>query len=154
MPIKKHLHCSLFRMTVVASSAAAVFGLAACTESGDSDVTASDVKNQAAETVKTTQEFAQDQVESYKESLLESVNVVDAEIEMLQSRANALSGDAKQEIEQVIKDLKTRKSEFVQRVENAKADSQAAWTDLKAGLDSAWDELKTSAEEASGRFGG
>ena len=150
----KHRFLNPSKAILAAGLATMTIGLGACTESGDTDVTASDVKNQAAETVEKTQQFAQDQIESYKESLRENMNVVDSQIEMLQTHAKTLSGDAKQEIDQAIEDLKTQRDEFLDRIENAKADSQAAWADVKSGLDSAWEELKSSAKDASDRFGG
>lgn len=139
---------------LLAGVCVASLGLSACVESSEEDVTPQDIQDQAAQTLDTTQAFAQEQVASYKESLLERVDGVETEIEMLESRAQALAGDAKEEIEAAIDDLRTRKDALVRRVRDAQADSQQAWTDLRAGLDRGWEELKNGVDEATERFGG
>lgn len=145
---------SITRMVLVAGTCACGAMLSGCVESSEDDVTARDIKDQAAQTMETTREFAQDQIESYKESFQERMNVINTQIDMLETHAATLTGDAKDEVESVINDLESSRDSFMERVQNAQADSQDAWDDIKSGLDSAWDDLKSSAEDAAERFGG
>lgn len=147
-------HRNAQRITTALTATTLIAALSACDgSSSSSSPSAQDVKDQASQAAETATEFASNQLESYKQTMQDGLDQVDAQIESLQDRAGELSGDAKAEINSAIDALKQQRDEFAKSIDDARADSAAAFSELKNSMDKAWKDLETGANNAVDKFG-
>ena len=134
-----------------------LFSLVGCYEESDStgtarDVDALDVRREASEAIGAAGAFAQSTVEQYRQSMRSSIEEADRDIERLKARAASMTGDAKAEADNVIRNLSEQRDTLAQRLDDLRADSADAWQEIKRGLDRAWTDLNEARKSALDRF--
>jgi uncharacterized coiled-coil DUF342 family protein len=80
---------------------------------------------------------------------LEELN---ADIDKLAARANAVSADLRSEYNEEMAALKAKQAVVRQKMEEMQKSGESAWQDLKAGVDLAWTAIGESIDSAKSRF--
>ncbi|MCC5899399.1 MAG: hypothetical protein EA395_02995, partial [Phormidium sp. GEM2.Bin31] len=75
-----------------------------------------------------------------------------AKIDELQAKAEQAGGDAKDDLNQRIDNLKSKRDDMQKHLADLKSASDDAWSSLKSGFQNAWDEFSRSVEEAKSKF--
>lgn len=76
----------------------------------------------------------------------------DYQLDRLSARLNDLRDEWRGEAQEKLNDMKSRRSEFEEKLERLESHGDDAWGDIKAGLDIAWDGLKTGFLAAKSEF--
>ncbi len=123
-------------------------------DANQGDVSAQDVREQAGRTVDTAAAFAQSTVEDYKQTMRARVDALNEDIQSIEDRMDSLSAEAKSEAQSTLDTLRTKRDNFMSRIESLSAQSESAWNELKSGVDRAWTELNDARKAALDQFGG
>ena len=142
-------------MRTLIPAAAAILILAACGQDEEpaEKVTAEEVKQEAGEAAEAAATFTQQEMDSFVEQMEGQLANFDAKIEDLQSRAESLSGEAREDVDQKLSALKDKRDQAREKLEALKSSSADAWEELKSGLQSAMFELNRAMENAAAEFG-
>jgi hypothetical protein len=88
----------------------------------------------------------------YIEKLKEKLDEWDADIDILEEKAQHARADLKFEYEDQLATLRRMRDDARLKLAELKDASEGAWEDLKQGADEAWESLKTSIEKALSHF--
>lgn len=116
------------------------------------DVTAGDVADETRDAMNTAGEFTAQTIDNWRAGMRDELAELDRDIQRLEARAAQLTGEAQAEAREAANDLRAMRDDFVRRVDEASADTAAAWRDVRTGLERGWDELTIAANRALERF--
>lgn len=77
---------------------------------------------------------------------------LDAQIRLLQAKAEKQAADARIEYGNTLQDLRTRRDELADRLKELQQSSGDAWNDLQSGFESAVANMRDSLKSAIERF--
>jgi hypothetical protein len=89
---------------------------------------------------------------AYEEKFDAQLKEWNAQINLLQAKANNAKADAKIEYVKTIEALQRKQNEARTKLQELKAAGDEAWEDIKAGAEKAWAEVKTAFHDATSRF--
>lgn len=75
-----------------------------------------------------------------------------AKIDAFEAKAQKAKADTRIEYNKKIKDLKTKMSVAMGKLNELKNSSEAAWEEVKRGVETAWKDLKDAFSDASSKF--
>ncbi len=151
----------MIRSTIWALAVATMFflsqsaGLAADdakTATDDQQVTAEKLKDQVRQTVKIGQEYAAQKRSEYQKLMESKINEWSARIGELEAAAKKAEAGTREQAEQKIQDLKTKKADLEAKLNELKQSSSGAWDQMKVGLENASDALKKAYDQALSNF--
>lgn len=90
--------------------------------------------------------------DEYIQFLHKKIDDWNAEIDELMAKAEEVEADAKDEVQEKIKLLKSKRGEFEEILEKITSSGEAAWEDLKSGIDLAWEAVNEAIRSATNRF--
>jgi len=93
-----------------------------------------------------------DKKKAYEEKLDAQLKEWNAQINLLQAKANNAKADAKIEYIKTIEVLQRKQNEAKTKLQELKAAGDEAWEDIKAGAEKAWGEVRTAFRDATARF--
>lgn len=132
---------------------AAVMALASCgSDKEKAEVTTSDVKQEAKETIETTQAFVAQQKEAYEKKIEAELDEFGSRIEELKARAQDAGTETEKEVNNAIEELRSKKKTIRNNLEQLKDQSAEAWKEMKEGVDAALEDLERSYERALARL--
>ncbi len=121
-----------------------------------SEVTAQDVKQQAAAAMETAEMYTQEQKDAYMQKMDTRLKELDRDIEALgdkiQAGTNEMTAEARAKLEASLQTLKAQKEGAVEQYEKLKASGGQAWDELKAGMDAAMKKLDEAFDKAKTAF--
>lgn len=89
---------------------------------------------------------------AYLKKLEAQLEEWDAEIDRLRAKAKSARADAQLAYEKQLNELRAKRKQAVDRMEELRHASEGAWRDMKAGLDAAWSSLHDALNKARARF--
>jgi len=90
--------------------------------------------------------------EEFLKTLHAKIDQWDAEIEKLSAKAAMVEAESKEEYYKQIADLKTKRSQIKEKLDEVQHSGEEAWEDVKAGLDLAFESMSEALKSASSRF--
>jgi predicted nucleic acid-binding Zn-ribbon protein len=90
--------------------------------------------------------------EEYVQKMHELLDKLNAEIDVLASKAEHAENEVRDEYRQQITDLRARQHDAQNRLASLRSAGEGAWEDLKAGVDMAKDAIGEALESARSRF--
>lgn len=90
--------------------------------------------------------------EAYKQKLAAQLKEWDAQINLLEARAENAGADIKISRAKAIYDLRAKQRAASEKLKDLGKASGAAWDQAKATADKIWDELKAGVAEAHSKF--
>ncbi len=90
--------------------------------------------------------------EEYIDKLSSQLKEWSAKIDDLESRIDMVSAEMKTAYVQRLADLKDRRDELSQKIQELRNSSGTAWKTLATGMDIAWDDLKYAVRSAVDKF--
>ena len=93
-----------------------------------------------------------DKRKAYEEKLDAQLKEWNAQIALLQARADKAKAEAKIEYNKTIEALRQRQEEARARLHELKTAGDEAWEDLKTGAEKAWDEVRSAFHGAVSKF--
>ena len=90
--------------------------------------------------------------DAYVQKLKASMNELNAEIKLLEARADKAGDEAKLKYYKQLDDLEKKRKEVEDSIEALQQAGESAWEDLKQGLENSWQILKTSLSKAKSEF--
>ncbi len=90
--------------------------------------------------------------DEYIQFLHRKIDEWNAEIDELMAKAGDVEVEAKDEFQEQIKILKSKRGEFEAILEKITSSGEAAWEDIKSGIDLAWEAVNEAIKSASKRF--
>ena len=90
--------------------------------------------------------------DEYVRKMQAKLEELNADIDKLAARANAVSADLRSEYNEEMAALKAKQAAARQKIEEVKKSGESAWQDLKAGVDMAWTAIGESIDSAKSRF--
>lgn len=90
--------------------------------------------------------------ESYKQKLAAQLKEWDAQINLLEARAENAGADIKVSRAKAIHELRAKQRAASEKLNELGKASGAAWDQVKATADKVWDELKSGIAEAHSKF--
>ena len=142
------------RTLALLSALALTATLTACSDSDAPELpVAEDLQSQASDAASAIGDFASSQIVEFKDSMQAQLDTLNNNITALEQRVGNFAEDSQAEAQQIIDDLKQRRDDFAQTLDNASADSPDAWTELRTGLGDSWNELVQAFDSAAERFG-
>jgi chromosome segregation ATPase len=90
--------------------------------------------------------------EEYIDDLAAQLKEWSAKIDELESKASAAKADVKTGYENQIRQLKGKRDDAAQRLQELKSASTDAWGTLKAGAETAWADLNKAVAAAKEKF--
>ena len=88
----------------------------------------------------------------YIDKMADQLKSWDNELSRYQEKANKLSGDAKNQYQESITNLKERKDRLQEKLDNLRQSSDNAWKELKAGFEKSWSDLRESFSKARNKL--
>jgi len=89
---------------------------------------------------------------AYEEKLDAQLKEWNAQIALLQAKANNAKADAKIEYVKTIEALQRKQHEARTKLQELKTAGDEAWEEIKAGAEKAWADFKTAIHDAASRF--
>lgn len=89
---------------------------------------------------------------AYLKQLEAQLEEWDAEIGRLRARAKTAQAEAQLESEEQLKELRARRKETFDRMEELRQAGEGAWQDMKAGLEGALLSFQNAIDKARARF--
>jgi hypothetical protein len=89
-----------------------------------------------------------DEREAYTEQARARLNELEAQIDLLQAKAESATADAKAEYLDTVKDLRSRGRELKEKIDDLAAAGEEAWSALRNGIDTAAGDLTQSLDKA------
>jgi hypothetical protein len=141
-----------------------VFGLAflwACSNQEETpkpktEVTAEDVKNEAAEAMETAEKYTMAQKEAYMQKIQTRLEEIDRDIEVLgnkiQNGATEMTAEGQAKLQATLKTLQAQKEGVVRQYEELETSGGEAWEELKTGMDAAMKKLNAAFDKAKAEF--
>jgi predicted ATP-binding protein involved in virulence len=93
-----------------------------------------------------------DKRKAYEEKLDAQLREWNAQIVLLNAKAQNAKADAKIEYYKTIEALQHKKDEAGTRLNKLKTAGDGAWEDLKTGAEKAWDEVRAAFHNAASKF--
>ncbi len=93
-----------------------------------------------------------EQRDAYVQKLKAKMDEWNAEIKQLEAKADQVGADAKIEYSSQLNDLKTKRKELEEKIEQLQKSGEGAWEDLKAGAERAWKTLGDAVNSAIAKF--
>jgi hypothetical protein len=90
--------------------------------------------------------------DAYKQKLAAQLKEWDAQINLLEARAENAGADIKVSRAKAIRELRAKQRAASEKLNELGKASGAAWDQVKATADKIWDELKTGVAEAHSKF--
>lgn len=90
--------------------------------------------------------------EEFIKALHTKIDLWDAEIDKLSAQAARVEAESKEEYYEQIAELKTKRSQIKEKLDEVQQSGGEAWQDLKAGLDLAFETMNEALKSASSRF--
>lgn len=115
--------------------------------------TPSDVTDQAGETVDTTGDLVEQEVNEFRENMQREIAQLNREIELLDERADSIDENTREGYDNAMRDLRERRDAIEMRLVELEVNTQAAWVEVRAGLERSWQELSEALADARDQFG-
>jgi len=90
--------------------------------------------------------------EAYQKKLEAQLRQWDAELALLNAKANKATADARINYENELESLKSKRAAAHETLEELRKRSENAWEDMKDGAEKAWDEMGKAIEKVAARF--
>ena len=90
--------------------------------------------------------------ESYVEKAKDTLDAIDANISLLEAKAETATGDIEREVRGELIDIKKTKLEAEAKLQELRSTGDGAWEDLKVGAEHAWSSVTQSVDNALQRF--
>ena len=90
--------------------------------------------------------------DEYVRKMQAKLEVWNAEIDTLTSKAGEVTADAKNEYNDQIVSLKAKQAAARQKIEELQQAGESAWGDLKSGIELAWTAMGDAIDSARSRF--
>jgi uncharacterized coiled-coil DUF342 family protein len=90
--------------------------------------------------------------DEYVRKMQAKLEELNADIDKLAARANAVSAELRSEYNEEMAALKAKQAVARQKMEEMQKSGESAWQDLKAGVDLAWTAIGESLDSAKSRF--
>lgn len=139
------------RLTMAAVIVCAALGAVGCSKqerTASSGVTAQDVKREATEAVDTTTQYAQQEKAEFIRNAEHELAEMKANLDELNSRAQAASGESKARLETQVVALQSKWRAAESKLNEAKAAAAPTWADAKASFAQSMQELKQTLEDS------
>lgn len=111
-----------------------------------------DAKEQAAQTVDTTEELVRQSKEKFVANLQSQLDDFDRQAQTLKEQSTQLTEDARANWQESWETLQRDREKLAGKVEEIKASGDRAWIDLRDGMTTAWSEMQTSFERAASQL--
>lgn len=115
-------------------------------------ITSDEVKQEIREAADATASLTRQEMDAFIVQMEAQLNNFDERIARLRSRAETLSGVARESADRKIDTLIKKRDKAYQRLRSLKSAGSDAWDDLKSGLQSAMFELNRAMKEAADEF--
>ena len=120
------------------------------------EVTAQDVKKQAAAAVETAEKYTMEQKDAYMQKIDARLKELDRDLGALGNRIQAgtdeMTAEGRAKLQESLQTLKAQKEAVVEQYTKLKASSGQSWDELKAGLDAAMKKLDEAFDKAKTAF--
>ena len=93
-----------------------------------------------------------EQRDAYVQKMKAKLDEWNAEIDRIQARINQADAEAKIEYNKQLDDLRAKRKEAEDRLEEIQQAGESSWNDLKQGLENSWEILKKSVDRAKSEF--
>ena len=137
-----------------------------CADSGDDDdavaarapesTSIEDVQREAGELAETVAEYGEDQRDEVAREFESALTDVDRRLLAFESEVrenwDSLSEQARQEAQQDLAMLETRRAELAEAYGELKSDSRAAWEEIKNGFTDAYADISLAIDKAEKEF--
>lgn len=90
--------------------------------------------------------------DAYVEMLKEQLDKWNTELDKLEAKADRTRTEGKLEYEKQMADLKERRKDLEDKIDEIQQAGEGAWEDLKAGVEIAWDALGDAIKSATSKF--
>ncbi len=90
--------------------------------------------------------------DEYVKQLQAKLDEWNAEIDKLEAKARGARADIQANLDQRVTELRSKRAQIEQRLEELRHASEGAWGDMKAGLELAWESLSESLKSAWSHF--
>ncbi|SPF53242.1 conserved hypothetical protein [Candidatus Desulfosporosinus infrequens] len=88
----------------------------------------------------------------YMKKLEDNLTEYNARLVLMKAKVTEVQDDMKAEYLSQVKNLETKRDDFVAKYGQLKESSEHAWEDVKVGTEKKWSELKESIDKAVSRF--
>ena len=120
------------------------------------EVTAQDVKKQAAAAMETAENYTMEQKDAYMQKIDARLKELDRDIgtlgDKIQTGTDKMTAEGRAKLEESLQTLKAQKEAAAEQYAKLKASSSQAWDELKAGMDSAMQKLDEAFDKAKTAF--
>ena len=89
---------------------------------------------------------------AYIDKMAAKLKEWDAEIQKLEAKADAVKVDVKTDYRKQIDELRGKRAEAQQKLNEIKVAGEGAWEELKAGIENSWKIMGDSLKSAIGKF--
>lgn len=90
--------------------------------------------------------------DAYLKKLEAQLEEWDAAIDRLRAKAKGAQADAQLAYEKQLNELRAKRKQAVDRMEELRHASEGAWQDMKAGVEGAWSSFHDALNKARARF--
>jgi chromosome segregation ATPase len=93
-----------------------------------------------------------DQRDAYVQKMKAKLDEWSSEIDRIEARIDQADAESKIEYNKRLEDLRAKRKEVENRLEEVQRAGESGWTDLKQGLENSWEILKKSLDRAKSEF--
>jgi len=93
-----------------------------------------------------------DQRDAYAQKMKAKLDEWSSEIDRIEARIDQADAESKIEYNKRLEDLRAKRKEVENRLEEVQRAGENGWTDLKQGLENSWEILKKSLDRAKSEF--
>lgn len=142
-----------FLNALIVTLSLSILALAGCGGDGQEqaqsqdNVTAADVKEEAVQTMEKVQAYTQQEKEEYQRELDEKLTAMDQKIGELETKAESMEKDIRDQYEKMLLTLKQKQREAVEALEELKQESGEAWSGMKNKMDTMVHNLRIAVEQ-------
>jgi hypothetical protein len=90
---------------------------------------------------------------AYVEKAQAQLHEMEAQIDLLQAKAEGATADAKVEYLETVKDLRSRRREIEEKIDSLTVAGVDAWSELRQGISAAADDLTRALDKAKRQIG-
>ena len=92
------------------------------------------------------------QRDAYVQKMKARLDEWNAEIDRIQARIDQADAESKIEYNKQLDELRAKRKEVEDRLEEVRQAGESSWNDLKQGLENSWEILKKSVDRAKSEF--
>ena len=93
-----------------------------------------------------------EQKQAYEDKLKAQLDQWNAKIDLLKAKAAKAEADARVNCLETIEDLKNKRNQAREKLQELRQAGDNAWLDLKGGVEEAWNRLGDAVKSATSRF--